>query len=352
MTVTTPAVPRRAPISRWVTLRRLQAAHGLWAAVIATEFAAGALANTLGVPVLRSDFWDWQFVRLLLVIAICWLPVRLGWLRLTTKVSGWPGWRAALVRLRAEELSLERIGTVLVTVTLIMCTTRMHQAWKTRIGPYTWDAAIAAADRSLHGGDPWARLWPILGTPAITHALDAAYYSWYGAFALGLVWLTWAPDSVHRRRFWTAFALLFALLGIVLAHLLASGGPVFYGGLVAGPNPFAPFVANLLAMHAAAPLAAVQFQQLVWDDYARGAHTYWIAMSAMPSLHVAIPMLFACALARLGWLPALIGWVYVALMLIGSIQLGWHYALDGEVAVVGTVAIWYLSGWLVRPRRP
>jgi hypothetical protein len=331
-------------------MRRLLAAHGIWIAVIATEFAAASLANARGVQVLRPDFWDWGFVRLLLVVALCWLPVRLARIRFTTKVAGGPGWRMAIARLRAEQLSLQRISTVLMTIALIVCTTRMQQAWKSWIGPYVWDATIAGADRTLHGGDAWARLWPILGTPGITHAFDKFYLSWYSVFALGLVWQAWTLDSRHRRQFWTAFGLVFAFLGIVLAHLLASGGPVFYGGLVPGPNPFAPFVAKLLAMHAASPLAAVQFQQLVWDDYARGAHMYWISMSAMPSIHVAMAVLFACALRRLGWLPALLGWTYVALTLIGSVQLGWHYALDGEVALVATVAIWYLSGWLVRPR--
>jgi hypothetical protein len=70
----------------------------------------------------------------------------------------------------------------------------------------------------------------------------------------------------------------------------------------------------------------------------------------MPSLHNAMAVLFACAAyqadRRIGRLFA----GYALLIWIGSIHLGWHYAVDGIVAAALTVAIWKLAGLFHRTR--
>ncbi len=67
----------------------------------------------------------------------------------------------------------------------------------------------------------------------------------------------------------------------------------------------------------------------------------------MPSMHVASSFLFVLLSWRvskpLGWL--LTG--FLILILIGSVHLGWHYAVDGYLALALTWPIWRLSGWLV-----
>src|SRR3546814_5985014 len=59
----------------------------------------------------------------------------------------------------------------------------------------------------------------------------------------------------------------------------------------------------------------------------------------MPSVHNGLAALFAIAAFRL-WRP--LGWVvaaYAALIWVGSIHLGWHYAIDGMVSIAMTFAI-------------
>ena len=60
----------------------------------------------------------------------------------------------------------------------------------------------------------------------------------------------------------------------------------------------------------------------------------------MPSLHVAVALWLALVIRS--YLPRLqfIGWAYFAVILVGSVYLGWHYALDGIVAVMITLACW------------
>ena len=67
----------------------------------------------------------------------------------------------------------------------------------------------------------------------------------------------------------------------------------------------------------------------------------------MPSMHLAST--FCCVLLGLAtrrWLGAVFG-VFALLILVGSVHLGWHYAVDGYVAIIATCAIWRAVGWLL-----
>ena len=55
---------------------------------------------------------------------------------------------------------------------------------------------------------------------------------------------------------------------------------------------------------------------------------------------------------------ALLGWrvnrllgvgltLFAVVIMIGSVHLAWHYALDGYVAAVLTYVLWRAAGWLV-----
>jgi hypothetical protein len=36
---------------------------------------------------------------------------------------------------------------------------------------------------------------------------------------------------------------------------------------------------------------------------------------------------------------------FCAVILFGSVHLGWHYAVDGYFSIIATVAIWKIVGW-------
>ena len=64
----------------------------------------------------------------------------------------------------------------------------------------------------------------------------------------------------------------------------------------------------------------------------------------MPSLHVATPVLFAL----LGWRThrwlGVAFTIYAAIVLVGSVHLGWHYAVDGYASIIAVPLIWKGSG--------
>jgi hypothetical protein len=43
------------------------------------------------------------------------------------------------------------------------------------------------------------------------------------------------------------------------------------------------------------------------------------------------------------WLGCLFG-AYAVFVFVGSIHLGWHYAIDGYVSAIGILAIWHVVG--------
>ena len=59
--------------------------------------------------------------------------------------------------------------------------------------------------------------------------------------------------------------------------------------------------------------------------------------------------------ALIGWRRSRwLGWVFTAfasVVLVGSVHLGWHYAVDGYLSIVATLAIWWLVGALTDRRQ-
>jgi PAP2 superfamily len=67
-------------------------------------------------------------------------------------------------------------------------------------------------------------------------------------------------------------------------------------------------------------------------------------ISAMPSVHVAVAVLFALAGGRAGRWPGRLFTAYAGIVLLGSVHLGWHYAVDGYVSAAIVAGLWLLSG--------
>ena len=66
----------------------------------------------------------------------------------------------------------------------------------------------------------------------------------------------------------------------------------------------------------------------------------YTGISAMPSIHVAMPLVYALtARATARWLAVAFG-LYGLLILLGSVHLGWHYAVDGYVSVGAVLILW------------
>lgn len=204
--------------------------------------------------------------------------------------------------------------------------------------PFTWDQTFAELDRWLFLGiDPWRITHALLPTAFLTAVVDALYVAWFFVVYLGfLVFAVLPLESERRLGFLLAFGLAWAIGGSLMATVFASAGPVYMEPLTGDPT-FAPLMARLAEQAEAYPLVALGVQETLWLGYS-DPEVAPVGISAFPSMHnclVVVITLGMFSLSRFaGWLMV----IFSATVLIGSVHLGWHYAVDSIVGMI--------FGWL------
>jgi len=213
------------------------------------------------------------------------------------------------------------------------------------IVPFYLDPALADLDLWLHGvnpGEAALRLLPDVAVLGLGHLYGGVWFAqWFGWIAF----VTLQGDAALRGRYFWTMALMFALLGTVLATALSSVGPAFYAEFY-GDTRFAPLTALLDATVWGDDLTHLRAYLL--DTYITGKPNMGTGISAMPSMHLAVVTLNALMLWRVNRLAGVAGWVYVGLILIGSVTFGWHYATDGYVSIAVVCLIWLAVGRALR----
>ena len=218
--------------------------------------------------------------------------------------------------------------------------------------PIDWDPTFAAWDRWLHfGRQPWEWLQPILGYPRVTSAFSVVYALWFFVLYGVNFWQAFSRGNPElRMQYLLCTVLVWSVLGDVGCTLLASGGPVYFGRLTGLPDPFAPLMQYLHSANEVSRNLSIGIQEAMWRLYLVNGQGGEINgnIAAMPSLHVATSCSFwlvaRATNAKLGYAFG----TFLILMLIGSVHLGWHYAIDGYAGILGTIALWYGAGRLVR----
>jgi membrane-associated phospholipid phosphatase len=162
-----------------------------------------------------------------------------------------------------------------------------------------------------------------------------------------MYWLVFCRErAALRMQFLLSFVLSWALLGNVMAVLFSSAGPCYYGLLQGGPDPYAGLLQYLHQADREMPLLALRVQALLWQDYVQHTSISGLAISSMPSMHVASAVLLALLGWRLNRAAGIALTAFAVLILLGSVHLGWHYAVDGYAGALGAALLWHLVGRL------
>jgi len=262
-----------------------------------------------------------------------------------------------------ERWARDRLASLLWPPVLFAALMASFNAFKQMILPaagFRFDPLFAELDRLVFlGNDPWRITHTIFGSPTATGLIDKAYHGWFVPMALGVMICAWLPRASWRLRtqYLLSYLVMWIGVGSLLAFLLPGAGPCFYADFV-GPVPEFQALMDALAADQQAlgtPIAALHFQDGLLRAF--GSDTLMVGggISAMPSVHNGLAALFAFAAFRVNrWA----GWAmvaYAALIWIGSIHLGWHYAIDGLASFLLAWGIWWAAGraatWLERPAR-
>jgi len=219
------------------------------------------------------------------------------------------------------------------------------------INPFSWDRSIMQANLIIHGGKlPWQWLQPILERPWLTVFFDHLYLAWFQVMYGFVFFHLGTSDRFARRRFFMTFFLAWVIMGSVLAIIFSSAGPCYYGKIVSGPDPYLPLMHYLQHINAHYHVIhSLFYQKKLWESYVtHQVAFYGSGISAMPSLHIGMAVLFALSGWQINRYLGAAAWVFVFLSLIATIVLGWHSALDGYVGGLLMVALWYAVGWGMR----
>jgi membrane-associated phospholipid phosphatase len=210
------------------------------------------------------------------------------------------------------------------------------------IHPFSWDPALMRLDYLLHfGHHPWRLLEWMLDYPIIIRIIDVMYMLWFAFLTVSCLWMAWTQRRKLRLCFFISALLVWAVLGSGLGTLFSSAGPCYYSEVVAtGENPFTPLMLKISNIHQTTPLFAIKNQIGLWTAQMESKWLPFGGISAMPSIHLAMATLFVfLAFSVRKWLGiAFI--VYVLVMQIGSVILGWHYAIDGYMGIAFASLIW------------
>ncbi|QLC25524.1 hypothetical protein HFP57_11175 [Parasphingopyxis algicola] len=230
--------------------------------------------------------------------------------------------------------------------------------------PFAHDGWLAEADRWLFfGEDGWIFFHDLFGSTSATLFIDLSYHAWFLPMSIGVIICAFLGPENYRVRTQYLFSYIFVWIGLgsIMAFLFPSAGPCFYNDFVGSHDSYAQMMAvlrehdtileargaNVQALNNMAALLAARDA----DGLVLGG-----GISAMPSVHNGLSVLFAIGAYRINrWLGyAMIA--YAVLIWVGSVYLGWHYALDGLISAALTLAFWKLAGHfadaLARPVTP
>lgn len=218
--------------------------------------------------------------------------------------------------------------------------------------PFSWDDTFASWDRVLFlGYQPWTWTHAVFGGVGPTIFIDRMYSLWVLFISVSVVSFALFVPRYDRARFFLCFVSVWILLGTGGGYLLSSAGPC-YAALIGAANAadYAPLMERLSAMAAqdGVHLDALRWQDVLWSFHDKERFAFGMGISAMPSLHNAIAVLYALALTRMSRHVGALATVYAVVIFIGSIHLGWHFAADGIVSTIAMIGIWKVSGVYLR----
>lgn len=330
-------------------------AVGIYALLIIStgRIPLGDFARLLGFY-LKTSFSLWLFLGLLALLVELY--------RKRPRNGPGPSPLAVILAVGLERWERDRFASLFWPPLLFAVLMASFNAFKQMVLPlagFAYDPAFAAADKALFlGTDPWRVTHAFLGSPDATWLVDRAYHAWFVPMSVGVLLCAWLPASTYRLRnqYLLSYIAIWIGIGSVLAFLMPSAGPCFYEAFHGTYASFAEMNARLAEAQSAAgaKLTSLTNQAGLLRLFGGDSLAVGAGISAMPSVHNGLAVLFAIAAWRVNkYLGALLG-AYAVLIWIGSIHLGWHYALDGIVAAALTFGIWLAAGRVTErfERRP
>jgi membrane-associated phospholipid phosphatase len=311
-------------------VRDTDAGHFTWRALagaplvaIGLVVAAVLACNHVGIAFRDPDNVAAQYV--LMVGAGVALMVAIDILLRAEREPGarWPT-REAMLAVRRERWTRRRAAAVGVALVSFYATYLAYRNLKALV-PFLrpgdlFDRDLADLDRALFlGNDPASLLHGALGTGIAAHVLSTTYAAFIVFLPLSLGLALVFSHRLQLSLFYAAALSINWVLGAATYFLVPALGPIY-----AFPHWFAELPHT----------EATRLQQMLLDDrvgfLADPANGTPQAIAAFASLHVAMSFTALLAVMLLGLHRRLkiALWIWLALTLLATVYLGWHYVVD------------------------
>lgn len=212
------------------------------------------------------------------------------------------------------------------------------------ISPFSWDRTLSDIGRMLAaGGLPYEFLWWLVENHFALMMFNFAYNLWF-FLLLGTMFVAAfaCRDTALRHQFLATLMLTWTIGGFFIAAAVSSAGPCYFARLGLG-DTYQPLMDALAAATRDLPIWAIATQDALWKGYLNpGAGS--IGISAFPSMHIATAVLFALYWRRRSSLAGPLMWAFAGVIFVGSIVLGWHYAVDGIGGAAIALLCWKMGG--------
>lgn len=220
------------------------------------------------------------------------------------------------------------------------------------LAPFQMDATFAGWDLALHGAYPHTYLIGWMSRLHLGLALEQIYVVWFlFMFSTNFYCLFFDRDDIRRKQYLWSFTLCWILSGTVMALLMYSAGPIFYH--LVHPdvtNPYADLMAWLSGKDTGRPANTLAGATILYNMAADTIRPDINGPSAMPSQHVGIAWLLALYALRIKPLFGGLMMLYTLAILLASVALGWHYAVDGYVGIIVATIVWFAVSAALRKR--
>ncbi len=217
------------------------------------------------------------------------------------------------------------------------------------VNGHLWDGLLEDVDRLIwFGHDPAVVLHQWLGTGLAAHVFSLIYIAWIVFVPVSLVVaLVWTRDTRAGAWYVTAVAVDW-VLGVATYFAVPTLGPIY-----ARPESFQA-LAQTDVTGLQRTMMSERHEVLVNPFTTDAVQT----IAAFASLHVGICVTMCLMAELLGLHKALrvFLWVFLALTVLATVYLGWHYFVDAlGGAALGTAGVWIAArgtGNAFRRRRP
>ncbi|WP_243974533.1 phosphatase PAP2 family protein [Vibrio natriegens] len=223
------------------------------------------------------------------------------------------------------------------------------------INPFKYDIVFYNWDKFIHGGlVPWEVLHGIFSSSYWNFFFNLSYNIWFILVWGSLLYFMWYCKAAYIRQVYLlSFFMTWFFIGGILAIIMSAAGPCFLHLLYIDDLRYLPLIDRLHEQVGSLWLLRIyggetsQLQSYLWDAYSNRDSSLGAGISAMPSMHVSSSTLLALGAYQISKKAGVVLWSFALVIMISSVYLGWHYAVDGYLAFFITILVWKFSQYIV-----